>query len=143
MTIEIINIGNTPNDGTGDPIRVAFNKCNNNFEFLGDKVSNLNPHSEIVETKITHPGASGLIVVSTFNTGEVSMIDYRLYITSGAMEQFTSITVNSSGIVSESTIGDIADFGFIPGVSAFLTLIPTIPLPATISVVSRAHRVLV
>jgi len=31
---EYINIGATPNDGTGDPLRVAFNKINNNFSNL-------------------------------------------------------------------------------------------------------------
>ena len=31
---EIINIGATPNDGSGDPLRVAFDKINNNFANL-------------------------------------------------------------------------------------------------------------
>lgn len=31
MAQEIINIGTLPNDGTGDPVRVAFQKINNNF----------------------------------------------------------------------------------------------------------------
>jgi len=31
---EYINIGAVPNDGTGDPLRVAFNKINNNFSNL-------------------------------------------------------------------------------------------------------------
>lgn len=30
----IIDIGDAPNDGTGDPVRDAFNKCNNNFTEL-------------------------------------------------------------------------------------------------------------
>jgi hypothetical protein len=30
-TLEVINIGDLPNDGTGDPLRVAFDKINNNF----------------------------------------------------------------------------------------------------------------
>lgn len=31
MTQEIINIGELPNDGSGDPLRTAFDKINNNF----------------------------------------------------------------------------------------------------------------
>jgi hypothetical protein len=31
---EIINIGDLPNDGQGDPLRVAFRKINNNFTSL-------------------------------------------------------------------------------------------------------------
>jgi hypothetical protein len=33
-TQEIINIGTLPNDGEGDPLRVAFSKINNNFSNL-------------------------------------------------------------------------------------------------------------
>ena len=31
MAREVINVGTSPNDGTGDPLRTAFTKCNNNF----------------------------------------------------------------------------------------------------------------
>lgn len=31
MAREIINVGSAPNDGTGDPLRTAYIKCNNNF----------------------------------------------------------------------------------------------------------------
>lgn len=34
MAQEIINVGLTPNDGAGDPLRTAFEKCNNNFTEL-------------------------------------------------------------------------------------------------------------
>jgi hypothetical protein len=34
MTQQIINIGNAPNDGTGDPLRTAFTICNSNFSEL-------------------------------------------------------------------------------------------------------------
>lgn len=34
MTRNIINVGNGPNDRTGDPLRVAFQKVNANFEEL-------------------------------------------------------------------------------------------------------------
>ena len=31
MAREVINLGTVPNDGTGDPIRTAYQKCNANF----------------------------------------------------------------------------------------------------------------
>jgi hypothetical protein len=34
MSQQLINIGNAPNDGSGDSIRVSFNKVNNNFTEL-------------------------------------------------------------------------------------------------------------
>jgi hypothetical protein len=47
MAIETINIGTSPNDGTGDPLRVAFDKINDNFLNVttdgGDEITVLNP----------------------------------------------------------------------------------------------------
>jgi hypothetical protein len=34
MPQQVINIGSSPNDGTGDPLRTAFDKCNDNFTEL-------------------------------------------------------------------------------------------------------------
>lgn len=34
MTKQTINIGSVANDGTGDPLRTAFDKCNDNFTEL-------------------------------------------------------------------------------------------------------------
>ena len=36
MAKQVINIGTTANDGTGDPLRTAFNKSNQNFTELYD-----------------------------------------------------------------------------------------------------------
>ena len=41
MAIELVNIGANPNDGEGDPLRVAFSKINNNFAFIQTASSNL------------------------------------------------------------------------------------------------------
>jgi len=42
MAQQIINVGATPNDGAGDPVRTAFTKCNNNFSQLYSRVQ-INP----------------------------------------------------------------------------------------------------
>jgi hypothetical protein len=34
MALQTINIGASANDGTGDPLRTAFEKVNENFEAL-------------------------------------------------------------------------------------------------------------
>jgi hypothetical protein len=41
MAIEIIDVGMEANDGTGDPLRTAFQKINNNFIFLQQTSSNI------------------------------------------------------------------------------------------------------
>lgn len=37
MAQQTIGLGSAPNDGTGDPIRTAFDKCNDNFDELYDE----------------------------------------------------------------------------------------------------------
>lgn len=39
MTIEVINTGSAPNDGTGDSLRTSFTKTNNNFSYLNSVFS--------------------------------------------------------------------------------------------------------
>ncbi len=41
MAIEIIDVGNVANDGTGDPLRTAFQKVNNNFAYIQLSSSNI------------------------------------------------------------------------------------------------------
>ena len=41
MSIEYVNIGQTPNDGEGDPLRVAFTKINNNFLYTQQTSTNI------------------------------------------------------------------------------------------------------
>ena len=47
MTQEIIDIGALANDGTGDPLRVAFDKINNNFTQLYDTASVDGPNGAV------------------------------------------------------------------------------------------------
>jgi hypothetical protein len=42
MAKQTINIGSAPNDSTGDPLRTAFSKINNNFDELYSEVGNSN-----------------------------------------------------------------------------------------------------
>ena len=39
MTYKTINIGSTPNDGTGDPLRDAMDKSNFNFNSLQSDIA--------------------------------------------------------------------------------------------------------
>lgn len=41
MAKQTIDIGSAANDGTGDPLRTAFDKCNNNFDELYDGYSTI------------------------------------------------------------------------------------------------------
>jgi hypothetical protein len=50
MAIEVINVGTVPNDGLGDPIRTAYQKCNNNFAELYSRLQSDPPLSAIGST---------------------------------------------------------------------------------------------
>lgn len=47
MTQQVINVGTTANDGTGDALRTAYIKCNNNFNELYSRVQDTVPGSNI------------------------------------------------------------------------------------------------
>ena len=47
MAQQIINVGATPNDGAGDPVRTAFTKCNNNFSQLYSRVQAAPPTTAV------------------------------------------------------------------------------------------------
>lgn len=47
MAKEVINVGVVPNDGTGDPIRTAYIKCNNNFTELYGRLQSVPPTSPV------------------------------------------------------------------------------------------------
>jgi len=47
MAKEVINVGANANDGTGDPIRTAFNKCNSNFGELYERTKSNPPTSSV------------------------------------------------------------------------------------------------
>lgn len=48
-TPEVVDVGSLPNDGSGDPIRVAFEKINNNFSNLFALAANASPSVEFVD----------------------------------------------------------------------------------------------
>jgi len=68
MSREIINVGNTANDGAGDPLRTAMIKTNNNFSEIYDTgliTSNLS----ISNTTVTVTSANANLVLSANGTG--------------------------------------------------------------------------
>jgi hypothetical protein len=53
VTQQTINLGAAPNDGTGDPQRTAFDKCNTNFtELYGAVRTAANPTAEVGTTPV-------------------------------------------------------------------------------------------
>ena len=88
MAQQIINIGTTANDGTGDPLRTAFDKCNDNF------------------TELYTSGGGGGVGGST---GAVDNAILRADGTGGSTVQSSGITIadGASGTLSGTNSGDV------------------------------------
>ena len=70
MTQYVINIGAIPNDGTGDPLRTAFNETNLNFDQVfaaGPVLSNI----QIANNTILTTNTNGNLVLAPNGTGVV------------------------------------------------------------------------
>ena len=61
MAKEVINVGTVPNDGTGDPLRTAYIKCNNNFTELYARYQDIAPTSAVG----TAGDRAGMIAIGT------------------------------------------------------------------------------
>lgn len=93
MAQQIINIGGTANDGTGDPLRTAFTKANQNFSELyakGAAGSNL----DLSDNKIEATNSNGNIELTPSGSGKVIIVDDVLLIN-------TSRTPSAIGAVGD------------------------------------------
>ena len=98
MARQGINIGSSANDGTGDPLRTAFDKINDNFvELYGsdNDLNTLDANLDLNNFAITTGVTNGNITVTPNGTGNISL---------------GSITINGSQISSnDSTQITLAD----------------------------------
>lgn len=89
MTQQIVNVGGSANDGTGDPLRTAFTKINNNFTELyttGAAGANFN----LTDNDIAATNSNGNIRLVPNGSGKVIAVD-------------DSITISSSRTITTAT----------------------------------------
>lgn len=102
MARQNINVGTTANDGTGDPIRTAMTKINDNFVeiYSGNFANNLNANSLVIGNGTTTQTSSGITVSNT--AGNVQITPTRILATgniNAASHTVGSIFVaNTTGI---------------------------------------------
>jgi hypothetical protein len=98
MARQNINIGSSANDGTGDPLRTAFDKINDNFiELYGsdNDINTLDANLDVNNFAITTGVTNGNITITPNGTGNINL---------------GSITINGSQISSnDSTQITLAD----------------------------------
>lgn len=85
MAQEIINIGTLPNDGQGDPLRVAFGKINNNFSQLyntgwlsTDSYTTGNTASQVIFEAPANAFSLGQFFIKSNDPGTINQQDIKL-----------------------------------------------------------------
>lgn len=86
---EVINIGALPNDGQGDPLRVAFQKINNNF-------ANIYSTGWLVTEALTTGNATQEI----FSWPANAVTEFNLQINSVELAGANSLNIMLSGVMS-------------------------------------------
>lgn len=113
-TFTAVNVGTSPNDGTGDDLRSAFSKVNNNFQFIGNTgltTANIFVTNELDATiiQVTTLGVSGVTTTAGIkNTGAQIETGYQQYKPTANIAVTANIGVNR---VLLHPTGTIVSFG--------------------------------
>lgn len=99
MARQIINIGTNANDGTGDPLRTAFDKINDNFVELYGADNNLNTldaNLDVNNYVITTGVTNGNITITPNGTGNINLGSLKFNGTSISSDDSTIININEA-----------------------------------------------
>ena len=95
MAKQTINIGTTANDGTGDPLRTAFDKVNDNFtELYSDDAGDVDSVN----------GQTGVVVLDSDDIAEGSTNEYY---TEARVSANTSVAANTAKVTNATHTGDV------------------------------------
>jgi len=108
MAKQVINIGTTANDGTGDPLRSAFDKVNDNFtELYTDDAGDV---SSITATApIARDSATGAVTISLNDSGvtTLKLADDAVTADKLANSINSEIAANTSKVTNATHTGDV------------------------------------
>ena len=96
MARQVINIGSSANDGTGDPLRTAFDKINDNFVELYGADNNLNTldaNLDVNNNQITTGVTNGDITITPNGTGSIKLGAMKFVGTTISSDDSTQITI--------------------------------------------------
>lgn len=82
---QIINLGSTANDGTGDPLREAFAKVNNNFANVWAS-GPVNTQVDIVDNRVTTNETNVNLVLAGNGIGTVTLASSTVPLEDGALD---------------------------------------------------------
>ncbi len=96
MARQAINIGSSANDGTGDPLRTAFDKINDNFvELYGtdNDINTLDANLNVNNFAITTGVTNGAITITPNGTGSINLGALKFVGTTISSDDSTQITI--------------------------------------------------
>jgi hypothetical protein len=96
MARQVINIGTNANDGTGDPLRTAFDKINDNFVELYGADNNLNTldaNLDVNGNSIVTGVTNGDITITQNGTGNINLGSIRINGSTISSSDSTQITL--------------------------------------------------
>jgi hypothetical protein len=105
MARQGINIGSSANDGTGDPLRTAFDKINDNFvELYGtdNDINTLDANLDVNNNQITTGVTNGDITITPNGTGSIKLGAMKFNGTTMSSDDSTIININE-GLVVDGT----------------------------------------
>jgi len=105
MARQPINIGSSANDGTGDPLRTAFDKINDNFvELYGtdNDINTLDANLDVSTFAITTGVTNGDITITPNGTGNIKLGAMKFNGTTLSSDDSTLININE-GLVVDGT----------------------------------------
>lgn len=106
-TQEVINVGTVSNDGTGDTVRVAFRKTNNNFSELYSSTSNATANLITLDAKVEeYAGDLNILAGTAFDTANDAYLSSNNLIsisqTAIRFANNAANTSNAAGIIANS-----------------------------------------
>ena len=122
MARQSINIGSSANDGTGDPLRTAFDKINDNFvELYGtdNDINTLDANLDVNTFAITTGVTNGDITVTPNGTGSIKLGAMKFVGTTMSSDDSTQITI-AENIQTTGTI-NVAGAATISGATTLST----------------------
>ena len=115
MSQQTINIGSAANDGTGDPLRTAFDKINDNFNEVYDKLGGSGlSNITLTESTITNTITNGDLTIDANGTGKVVIEGDLVVNGTNTQIETTQLTVedNFLELNSSNSSGADIDAGF-------------------------------
>lgn len=101
MTIQTINVGAAPNDGTGDPLRTAMQKSNSNFvELYADKAPKQSP-AFTGQIDLVNPSATSVVNITSASS------TFQIYQTAAGVAALTNYASGGSLNFGQAGAGTI------------------------------------